>query len=320
MQIQEEYWRKVQPRFFDSSPEDKIYALGKLMNVKRHFTTLDTAAMFAKELSPKLIAELLEKAALEKGIDDFRIDSWDVEQLFEILDQSNEIEKDKIAKLEWLYLPILAGVGSGRPPKMLHQQLSNDPQFFAEVIRWTYKPKSGSCEEAEEDMPQEFKKQRARLAWELLYTWKTVPGSDSSGRIDYQKLKSWVEKARELCEKMGRLEVCDIHIGQVLAHAIPDKDGNWPPEEVCKVIEEIRSKELDEGFIVGVHNKRGVITKSPFEGGEQERALARQYQEFANKWATQFPRTSEILKRIAKDYESEAIRADKEAERRDIEW
>ena len=62
--------------------------------------------------------------------------------------------------------------------------------LFAEVIKWIYKPKSENVEETEENMPQEFKEQRAHLAWELLHTWKTIPGSDSSGRINYQKLKS----------------------------------------------------------------------------------------------------------------------------------
>ena len=175
-QIHKEYWEKIQPRFFDLPPRDKIYALQKLTDVKRHFTALDIAAMFAKEIPSKLIIELLEKAALEKSIDDFHIvDPWDIEQLFKILDQSDEIEKYKIAKLEWLYLPILARVGSGRPPKMLHQQLSNDPEFFAEVIKWI--SKSENVEETEEDMPQELKEQRAHLAWELLHTWKTIPGS-----------------------------------------------------------------------------------------------------------------------------------------------
>jgi hypothetical protein len=320
VQIQEEYWRKVQPRFFDSSPKDKIYALEKLMNVKRHFTALHTAAMFAKDLPPKLIAELLGKAALEKSIDDFRVVSpWDIEQLFEILDQSEEIEKNEIAKLEWLYLPILASVGSERPPQMLHQRLSNDPEFFAEVIRWIYKPKSEGSKE-EEDLPKELEEQRAHLAWELLNTWKIIPGSDSSGRIDYQKLKSWIEKARDLCKKLGRLEVCDSHIGQVLAWSIPDENGNWPPEEVCKVIEEIQSKELERGFSTGVYNKRGIVTKSPFEGGEQERKLAEKYRKYADKCSIQFHRTASVLKKIAETYEFEAKQEDKEAEKRRLEW
>ena len=276
--------------------------------------------MFAKGIPPKLITKLLTEAALEKSIDDFHIVAhWDIEEIFRILDQSKEVEKDEIAKLEWLYLPILASVGSERPPKMLHQQLSSDPEFFAEVIKWIYKPESENAEEADEKMPQEFKKQRARLAWELLHTWKSIPGSDSSGKIDYRKLKSWVERARGICKKLDRLKVCDSHIGQVLAHVMPDEDGNWPPENVCKIIDEIESNELDDGFIVGVHNKRGVVVKSPVEGGKQERALAEQYRKYADKWAILFPRTSAISRKIAEDYESKAKREDKEAERRDIE-
>ncbi|MDF2955703.1 MAG: Archaeal ribosome-binding protein aMBF1 [Candidatus Alkanophagales archaeon MCA70_species_2] len=320
-QIQKEYWERIQPRFFNLPLEDKIYALQKLMYVKRHFTALDTAAMFAKEIPPKLITELLEKAALERSSEDFHVVSpWDIEQLFKILDRSVEIQKDKIAKLEWLYLPILARVGSGRLPKMLHQQLSNDPEFFAEVIKWIYKPKSEKGEETEEDMSQEFKEQRALLAWELLHTWKTIPGSDSSGRIDYQKLKSWVEKARELCEKLDRLEVCDTHIGQVLAYSTQDEDGNWPPEEVCKTIEKIESRKLEEGFCIGVYNKREIVTRSPFEGGQQERKLAEQYRKYADKWNVSFPKVASILRRIGEHYEFEAKREDKEAEKRRLEW
>jgi len=321
VQIQKEYWKRIQPRFFDLPPEDKIYVLKKLASVKRHFTALDTVAMFAKEIPPNLIIELLEKAALEKSIDDFHIvASWDIEELFKILDQSNEIEKDKIARLEWLYLPILAKVGSRRPPKLLHQQLSNEPEFFAEVIKWVYKPKSESNKEEEEDLPRELKEQRAHLAWELLHTWKTIPGSDSSGKIDYQKLKSWVEKARKLCEKLDRLEVCDIHIGQVLAYAMPDEDGNWPPEEVCRIIDdEIQSKELESGFSTGIYNKRGTVTKSPFEGGQQERKLAKQYRKYADKWNVSFPKIASILRKIGEYYEFKARQEDKEAEKRKLE-
>ena len=313
-QIQKEYWERIQSRFFDLPSEDKIYALQKLMYVKRHFTALHTAAMLTKQIPPKLIVELLEKAALERSKDDFHVvKPWDIEKLFKILDESVEIEKDKIAKLEWLYLPILTREGSERPPKMLHQQLSNDPEFFAEVIKWMYKPESENVEETEENMPQELKEQRAHLAGELLHTWKTIPESDSSGRIDYQKLKAWVKKARELCEKLDRLEVCDIHIGQVLVYSTPDEDGNWPPEEVCRIIEEIESKNLEKGF-------RGAVTKSPFEGGQQERELAEQYRKYADRWNDTCPKVASILRKIAEDYEFEAKREDKEAEKRRLEW
>ena len=189
-----------------------------------------------------------------------------------------------------------------------------------EVRKWIYKPKSENVEETEEDMPQELKEQRAHLAWELLHTWKTIPESDSSGRIDYQKLKAWVKKARELCEKLDRLENCDTHIGQVLAYSPPNEDGNWPPEEICRIIEEIESKNLEKGFRTEIMNKRGVVTKSPFEGGQQERELAEQYRKYADRWNDTCPKVASILRKIAEDYEFEAKREDKEAEKRRLEW
>jgi hypothetical protein len=321
VQIQQRYWEKVNPSFFDSSPEDKLYALEQLVAVKRYFIALKTATMFKKEISPKFIAELLKKAALEKSIDDFNIISfWDIEELFKIFDQSKEVDNDEIAQLEWLYLPILASVGSCRPPKMLHQGLSNKPEFFAEVIKYVYKPKNENIDEEEEELPKELKEERARHAYKLLNTWETVPGSDDSGRIDYQKLESWINKARNLCRETDRLEICDNHIGQVLAHSMPDKDGNWPPEEVCRIIDETESKELEAGFMIGIYNKRGVVTKSINEGGKQERSLAEQYKKYSERISIQYPKTSAILKKITEDYENEARREDEEAKKRDLDW
>jgi len=320
LEIQQGYWEKVNPLLFDSTTEDKLYILEQLIRVKRHFTALGTAAMFKGEIAPKLVFQLLMKAALEESKDNFNIvNSWDIEELFKIIDGSEEITKDEIAQLEWLYLPILARVGGRRPPKMLHQELSENSEFFAEVIRYVYRPKNKDAEE-EKDLSEELKQKRAYLAWELLNSWKIIPGSDGSGKIDYNKLKTWVDKARKLCKEADRLDVCDIHIGQVLAHAIEDKNGNWPPEEVCKIIEEIESKGLDKGFRIGIYNKRGIVSKALFEGGEQERRLAEQYRNYADNLANKFPRTSAILKKVAELYENEAKREDKEAEKRNLEW
>ena len=320
VQIQQKYWEKVYPRLSDLTIDDKLYALEQLVASKRYFTALDTAAMYKEEIPQKFVAELLRKSALEKSIDNFdMIHPWHIEELFRILDQSREVESGEIAKLEWLYLPILTSIGSDRPPKMLHQELSNKPEFFAEVIKYVYKPKNEDIKEEEEELPKELKEQRARLAWELLHSWKTVPGSDDSGKIDYQKLKLWVNKVRELCRKTDRLEICNSHIGQVLAYAMPDKDGNWPPAEVCRIIDETGSKELDDGFRVGIYNKRGIVTKSLEEGGKQERNLAEQYKKYSEKVSIQYPRTSAILKKVAEGYENEAKREDKETEKRDLD-
>ncbi len=322
-QIQQEYWKRLYPKypkFFDLTTKEKLYGLKQLMSVKRYFTALNTAAILRQEIPAKFIAKLLLKAASEKSIDNINIvHQWDIEQLFELLDQTEGIESGELAKLEWLYLPILASVGSRRSPKVLLQELANNPEFFAKAIRYFYKPKNKDFDEEEKELPEELKKQRAELAFKLLHTWKTIPGSDDNGKINYQKLKEWVDKARNLCKEQDRLEICDNHIGQVFAQAMPDSSGNWPPVEICRIIEEIESKELEKGFRVGIFNKRGVVWRSPSEGGEQERMLAEQYRLYSEKLATEYPRVSSILRKVAEGYKNEARREDKEAEKRDLE-
>lgn len=318
--IQEGYWKQCAVRLFNLPEEDKAYALKQLLEVKRHFSAVETAALFAEEIPVKLITEILQKAATEKSMEEFHIQSYNVERLFEVLDKSPGIKEEDIARLEWLYLPILASVGSSRPPKMLHRELASNPELFAEVIKYIYKPKNEDKKDDQESLPHELVQQRAHLAWELLHSWKTIPGSGEKGQIDYEKLKAWLGKARELCEKEDRKEVGDLHIGKVLAYSISEEEGIWPPETVCKVIDEIQSDELDNGFRVEVYNKRGVVTKSPFEGGQQERVLAKQFRQYADRWITRYPRTASILIKIADGYENEARREDQEAERRDLEY
>lgn len=318
-EVRESYWKQCAVRLFDLPVDDKIYALKQLLLVKRHFTALNTAALFVEEIPADLIVELLQKTATEKSMEDFQLlQPYDVEGLFKALDKSFDVKEEEIAQLEWLYLPILTRVGSERPPKMLHKELSYNPEFFAEVIKYIYKPRDESNKE-EEPFSQELLEQRAHLAWELLDSWKIVPGSDDNGQIDYEKLKIWVDKARELCGKSDRKEVGDSRIGQILAYS-KSEENVWPPEAVCKIIDEIQSDELDNGFSIGIYNKRGTVTKSPFEGGQQERMLAAQFRRYADKWAIRYPRTTAILTKVAEHYENEAKREDKEAERRDLEY
>lgn len=317
--IQQDYWRQCDVRLFDLPSEDKSYAIRQLLHVRRHSTALDTAAMFAEEMPTELIVELLLKAATETSSEQFNVQSYDVERLFQALDKSGEMEK-VIPRLEWLYLPILSQVGSGRPPRVLHRELSHDPVFFAKVIKYVYKPRGGKKEGEDEALPQELLQQRAQLAWDLLHTWKTVPGTDDNGLVDYEELKVWVDKARVECKRLDRKEVGDIHIGQVLAHSTSEDQELWPPEPVCKIIDKIQSDELDRGFCTGIYSKRGIVTKSAFEGGQQERALAEQYRRYAEKWTNSYPRVAGVLMKIAAGYENEAQQEDQEAERDDLEY
>ena len=314
--IQEAYWKKCGFGGITKESNDKIYYVKQMVQVKRYFKALDIASLYAKEMPPEVIAEILEKAAIEKSEDEFRIQHYTFEELFEELYKS-DYPKSEIARLEWLYLPILTGIGSEKPPKLLHDELTNNPEFFAEVIKNVYMKEEEENDEEQESLSLELLKQRARFSSQLLRSWNGT-FSNADIQIDYEHLESWVDTARNLCKKYDRIKACDKNIGKLLARAKPECDM-WPPEAVCEVIDRIESNDLHRNFKMGIINNRGAYTKSWDEGGQQEIELAKKFRSYANKINTRFPRTASILDSIADDYENDARREDDEVEIRDLD-
>lgn len=64
---------------------------------------------------------------------------------------------------------------------------------------------------------------------------------------------------------------------------------------------------------------RGVVSKTMDEGGDQERALARQPSDWANTVSGSV-RTSTMRRRIAQSWEEDAKRADIDAAQRTTRW
>ena len=157
----------------------------------------------------------------------------------------------------------------------------------------------------------------ARQAFDLLQSWRLVPGT-SGATIDPAALKSWIREARTLSAKTGRSRVADRAIGQVLGKASNDADEFWPPRAIRDAIESTRSRELEQDIANGVFSNRGLTVRSPNDGGQQERDLAAFYRASSQVVASKWLRTSALLERIAKDYEHMAERHDQIAER--LEW
>ncbi|WIG58313.1 MAG: hypothetical protein OJF49_001058 [Ktedonobacterales bacterium] len=68
--------------------------------------------------------------------------------------------------------------------------------------------------------------------------------------------------------------------------------------------------------MIELRNSRGVTTREPLEGGDQERALAATYFKQAEAFADRWPKTAALLRKVGESYEQEARFMDEEAERR----
>ncbi len=221
----------------------------------------------------------------------------------------------RLEQVEWKYLELLDGHHAS--PVTLERRLAESPEFFAEVIRTAYRRIESAHEDEVAESNVDPDPGEVRMsAQRLLACWELVPGQSTGGNtIDAVVLENWVRRARELCSQDGRREIGDYQIGEILARAPADEDV-WPCDAVRDVIDEhgADSDTLEEGFLNGTWNSRGMTNRGPFDGGTQERDLARRYRRWAKECDAEWPRTARLLRQLAKFYEEYALTEDADSE------
>lgn len=227
------------------------------------------------------------------------------------LDEDPDVDVRELVRLEWIYFDTLQY--SERPAKHLNRALSENPEFFVDLIKLVFLPSEGSVKE---DPPKNREQAEAMAgqAYAVLHEWARVPGADDSGVIDAEKLEKWVKRARKMCAEVGRGDIADQKIGEILSAAVRQPNEPWPPEPVRNIIEMTRSRNLETGLEIGLYNRRGATWRDPFDGGEQERKLAAEYRRDAEVFRYDWTRTAACLERIAENYEVQARREDEDAE------
>ncbi len=313
------YWSRIQVWVRPEEDDDSIYAVERLLKAGRARHALQLIGHGHHNVLPvDLVIRVLNQTVKEPWTDAERNDTTmfqhHVVEIFRSLDK-RAVSDEQLAALEWAYLPVFEY--SDRPPRALQKALATQPRFFVEVIRKVYRPSTESG--IEEPPPDDPEREEAiiRQAYDLLQTWRRLPGTTDDGFLEFAALEAWVREARILAAQVGREAMADYCIGQVLAHASRDPEGIWPAVPVRDLIEITRSNDLEQGLHVGVHNSRGVTSRLPSDGGAQERDLAQYYRRCSEETSLEWPRTSALLEQLAKSYEQEGVRHDEDAERRD---
>ncbi|GAA1973775.1 helix-turn-helix domain-containing protein [Catenulispora subtropica] len=301
--VQDGFWDRAHPlRFRDPATyeiaAEALLGRGRLRDV---VTLLAYPAQAGADLNPDLIMRALDGALPSSDNNDTVMFTHELNMLLAYLDRQPQVSIAQVAQLEWRYLPFLER--PNRPALALHKGLAQDPDFFVTAVGAAFR--SEHNEEERSLSPAEL--DRATRAYELLRTWKTVPGGETAeGTLN---LSDWVDQASSMLKERGLLRPGMSQLGQVLAHVPEGADGSWPPAEVTTVIERLRSPVLEDGIKVGSYNRRGFTWRGTESGGEQERRLADRYREYAKKHVAA-PRTKKLLNQIAEMWDSEAQRED----------
>jgi len=309
------YWKDADFNVFNQTADDIEYAIEQMVAADRAPEVVEHIANDSSSVATETILGVLHAALgdrLPTSGNDATMFQWGVARLFTRLDKEGSVSDGEIALLEWQYLAILEH--SERPAKMLHTFMSTRPQFFVEVLSAVFR--ASSREAATDYVPTAQEKAVASQAWRLLESWGRIPGEEN-GEIDGKVLNDWVEEAHRLAVQAERGSIGDEYIGKLLSHSPKGLDEVWPHPAVREVIENTRNAKIEQGVIIGVHNGRGVTSRGMLDGGQQERDLAKQYNAWAEATKFDSPRTSAMLREIARSYETHARDFDEVAEQND---
>jgi hypothetical protein len=237
---------------------------------------------------------------------DVTMSGYNVAQVLEYMERVVPEDED-LPRFEFYFFELLH---DHRPSDALYRALGRDSEDFVNMVSAIYRGEGESKRTLTES-----EKAFAHLSFSVLRAWPKLPGLRDDGTIDAQHLTEWVRTARLALSDTGRGSIGDEQIGQILAASPVGADGAWPAEPVREIIESIGNARIDTGVSIGKTNQRGVTSRDIFEGGEQERALEREYRDMAVTLGTRWPRTARILRGIADGYKAEARQNDARAER-----
>ena len=325
--VADEYWQRVHSREFrNATAEEACEAAARLRQARRTGAALDLLWWWDYKHEPtattpamvEAIAVCLEEWVQQDADDQERVSSHDLAGLVEIADRHSEhLGAQRLAVLKWQYRAVLKQAGStaAADPYLM---IAQDPDIFVSLVEAIYRPASEKPSDRPE--PSEAEQRAALNAHEVLHSWPPGtfnPGSsgDNQEGINAEEFAAWVHHARGRLAETDRQEIGDMLIGTALASSPADPDDDWPAVAVRELIEELESDDLDNGLHSAIFNQRGVTSRAPTDGGDQERHLAARYREQGRQLDQEgWHRTAAIFDGLASFYKGDAARQDQRAE------
>lgn len=305
------YWRETYVRWERQDEEEFNILVDRLLDVGRARAAFGAVHMDFDKVESHRLLNLLRSLALEEGRDGYRFPpQHEISDAFESLDARKEISRDELVQLEFTYAKILDRTKYGI--RNLQEAICKDPDLFVQLIGFVYRRKDGGEDPPEWEISDERRRSNvASLAYSVLHKISKTPGTKSDESIDSDKLRWWVEQVRILAKNVGRSEIADHAIGELLSKCPSAPDGVWPCEPVREILDLFASQEMAEGVSIGRYNSRGVHWRGP--NGDDERAIASQYRSWSKATSYYHPFTANLLERIALTYDREGHWHDTEA-------
>ena len=310
-EIEANYWTTKGPFWLKGDEDELLEAVGAYLRFGRGIAALEASLQRLGDLPTQTILAILEAVVREVNGGSQRdptMVSYETQKAFEALSKRHDISIEDIARHEIAMLPLLE---HSEYRLRAFEVLASNPNIYFDVFKTVFRAEDEP--EPTEDI-SEAKRSAWRINYSLLSKFHLIPGQTAAG-IDEAVLTCWIDEVRNLATAGRRLQLADQYIGHILAHSPNGADDAWPAEPIRAQLERLRSDEMERGLMMEQFNMRGAHFRSLYAGGKEERDFAARFRGFADKMA-KWPRTQEMLRAIAKNWEADARREDEWAEQR----
>ena len=303
--IIKQYWKNVPMPQWTNEQDDNILIIQNLQSVNRHISVMQVLSYVFGKTSTDLLCEGLQNMMAIKSDEEVKIDPYHLAMVFNELYSRNDLDEKKMLQLELYYIGVLADNYNESSPKYLHKEITSNPSFFVEVVSYVHLPDNENISQRLSDEELESWLQRRSVFRDLLESWRKIPGVKEDNTIDKKVLNEWISKARNKAKEYSILSGVDGEIGNLLA-TFPRNNDYWPPDEICEILDSLKSKMMISHFSTEIFNSRGTYVKSAYEGGEQERNLAAYFERMGRKILLRYPLTADVLLKLAETYKRDS--------------
>ena len=309
------YWHQCEPvAWLREEGDDFNHAVNRLVQARRARTALEMIAYDLDSIDADRVAQILEQIL---GGDEDELGPFESSRVGEALsrlDQDPSLPPERVIRIQFALLPAL-GFEREHYTRTLYSAVATQPELLVELLVMFYPPRDTPDDVPVRERP-EIGEQVASSIYRLLTAMRQQPGQRPDGSIDPDVFAAYVAQARDLATQAGRRRALERHLGALLSRGPADPDGLWPYGAARDLLDEPDAEPLREAFELGVLNGRGVTSRAYNEGGDAERALAREYHAKATAVEASHPFLAAALSKVARHYEREGGREDTGAQLR----
>ncbi|MCD8102763.1 MAG: hypothetical protein LUE26_09395, partial [Alistipes sp.] len=234
-EIISEYWDGI--RFYDGTNEEINYAILKLSERRRFSCCIDICRHVPDKISTDNIKNILYGCFSQNK--EPLPNSYKIEEILDELYKRDDIGNEELANLELMCVPLLDL--SKYTPHKLFEELVTNPVSYIEIIKMIIYRPDEIYEESED-----LSKLKFRKGYAIIDNLNILPGTDKEGKIDPNKLHSWIDKVLVASEQIEKRSYVECQIGKLLGNFIV-KNKFELTELICITIEKYKSDSLIEG-------------------------------------------------------------------------